>query len=197
MNRLEEPHHSDDSLVHLQDKLDILLRELPSRFTDVITKTREELPNLFIPTYPLVLTHGDLCEMNIMVNPEAGGITGIIDWAEAKVLPFGMSLWGVQNMLGFMDSSGWHYHENSSQLETLFWEVFHRNVGAISSDDQQAIKIAERAGLLLRYGFTWEDGVLERPVSGEDSSIRYLDAFLFHGPSPEIPSSDVIGRDPS
>lgn len=182
-------------MVHLQDKLDILLRELPSRFINVITKAREELPKLFIPTYPLVLTHGDLCEMNILVNPEAGGITGIIDWAEAKVLPFGMSLWGVQSMLGFMDSSGWHYHENASRLEALFWDVFHRNVGTISSDDRHAIKIAERAGLLLRYGFIWEDGVIERPINEQDSSIRYLDAFLFRSPSPEIPSSIVIGRD--
>lgn len=80
----------------------------------------------------------------------------------------------------------WPYYENSPRLETLFWGVFHRHVGAISSDNQQAIKIAERAGLLLRYGFTWEDGVFERPVNKQDFSIRYLDVILFCSPSPEI-----------
>lgn len=178
VSRLGEPHRSEHSSTDLQDKLDILLRRLPSRFHMVISKLREELPTIFVPRYPLVLTHADLCEINIMVNPEKGGITGVVDWAEAKVLPFGMSLWELLNVLGVMNSSGWHYHENSSRLESLFWDTFHRNAGMISNDDKRAMKIAERAGLVLRYGFTWEDGILERPVNEQDSSIRYLDAFL-------------------
>jgi hypothetical protein len=81
-------------------------------------------------------------------------------------------------MLGIMNSSGWHYHENFSRLEDLFWDTFHRHAGKISDDDKSAMKIAERTGLVLRYGFTWEDGIFERPVNEQDSSIRYLDAFL-------------------
>lgn len=180
VNRLVEPHRSDYSLEDLQDKVGILVRQLPSRFTRVISKLHEELPTLFTPDYPLVLSHGDLCEMNIMVNPEEGGITGVIDWAEAKVLPFGMSLWGLRNMLGVMNSMGWHYYENSSRLECLFWDIFHKNVGTVSHHDKCAMRIAERAGLVLRYGFTWEDGAFERPVTERDSSIRYLDAFLHY-----------------
>lgn len=177
-NRLSEPRRSDYSLEDLQEKLGILEQQLPSRFTGVICKVYKELPILFTPTYPLVLSHGDLCEMNVMVDPEIGGITGVIDWAEAKVLPFGMSLWGFQNMLGVMNSTGWHYYENYSRLESLFWDVFYRTVGPVSHHDKRAMKIAERAGLILRYGFTWEDGLVERPVTERDSSIRYLDAFL-------------------
>jgi hypothetical protein len=30
--------------------------------------------------------------MNIHVDPEAGGITGIVDWPDAKVCPFSTSL---------------------------------------------------------------------------------------------------------
>ncbi|PLB47528.1 hypothetical protein P170DRAFT_447484 [Aspergillus steynii IBT 23096] len=159
-------------------RLAVLLRGLPSRFTNAITQILEDLPMIFLPTYPLVLSHADLCEMNIIVNPEAGGINGIIDWADAKVLPFGMSLWGLRNMLGIMDSKGWHYHENAPRLEGLFWETFYQSVGMVFGDGKRAIQVAERAGLLLRYGFTWEDGVVERPVSEQDSSMRYLDAFL-------------------
>ncbi|CRG82986.1 Tudor domain-containing protein 15 [Talaromyces islandicus] len=177
-NRLAESYRSDHSLADLQGKMDLLSRQIPLRFTRVVSKLREELPILFTSTYPLVLNHGDLCEMNIIVNPEIGGITGVIDWAEAKILPFGMSLWGVQNMLGYMNSTGWHYHENSSRLEGLFWDTFYEKLGTISDDDKQAMKTAERVGLVLRYGFTWEDGTRERPVTEQDSSIRYLDAFL-------------------
>lgn len=172
-------YRSEYSSADLQDEFDILLQQFPSRFTSVISKLREELPTMFTPTYPLVLTHTDLCEMIIIVNPDTGNITGIIDWAGAKFLPFGMSLWGLQNMLGIMDSDGWHYHENSSRLEGLFWEIFYSNVGFASADHIRAIKIAERVGLVLRYGFTWEDGVFERPVTEKDSSIRYLDAFFY------------------
>ncbi|KAJ5204285.1 uncharacterized protein N7498_005164, partial [Penicillium cinerascens] len=158
VNRFTEPHRSEHSLADLQNKHDTLLRQLPARFTTVISKLREEVPEIFAPTYPLVLSHADLCEMNIIVDPEVGGINGIVDWAEAKVLPFGMSLWGLQNMLGTMNSSGWHYHENSSQLEALFWDTFHRIAGGLSSKERSTIKTAERVGLILRYGFTWKDG---------------------------------------
>lgn len=48
----------------------------------------------------------------------------------------------------------------------------------ISDEHNRAIEITERVGLVLRYGFTWEDGSFERPVTESDSSIRYLDAFL-------------------
>lgn len=74
-------------------------------------------------------------------------------------------------MLGTMNSTGWHYHSNSSRLETLFWDTFNRHVGRVSDDDNHATKIAERPGL-VRYGFTWENGVMERPVNEQDSSIR-------------------------
>ncbi|KAJ5882722.1 uncharacterized protein N7473_011156 [Penicillium subrubescens] len=178
LNRLSEAHHSEQSLEDLQGKLDILVHGLPSRFTAVISKLREELPAIFAPTYPLALTHADLCEMNLIVDAKLGGINGIVDWAEAKILPFGMSLWGFQNMLGIMNSSGWHYHENSSRLEGIFWDTFHSQVGKISDVEKKAMKIAERTGLVLRYGFTWEDGNVERPANEQDSSIRYLDAFL-------------------
>ncbi|QKX58933.1 uncharacterized protein TRUGW13939_06061 [Talaromyces rugulosus] len=177
-NRLAEPYRTEHSLVDIRDKLDKLSQQLPPRFTSVISNISKELDAIFVPSYPLVLSHGDLCEMNIMVDSEAGGITGIIDWAEAKVLPFGMSLWGVLNMFGFMNCQGWHYHENSSRLESLFWEVFNRNAGEISPNEKRAIKIAERAGLVLRYGFTWDNGVRERPVTERDASFRYLDAFF-------------------
>ena len=58
--------------------------------------------------------------MNLLINPETGNITGIINWAESRVLPFGFALNGLENLLGRMDSEGWHYHDHHRELEALF-----------------------------------------------------------------------------
>ncbi|KAL4812683.1 hypothetical protein BDW67DRAFT_178537 [Aspergillus spinulosporus] len=146
------------------EKLTKLSVNLLQCFGNAIIKVYKEIPLLFAPTYLLVLIHGDLCETNVL--------------AEAKILPFRMLLWGVLNLLGFIDSRGWHYHGNSSELETAFWERSYQDVGEVSSKSQQAIKVAERAGLLLYYGFRWDNGVRERIVTEQDSLFRCLDAFL-------------------
>lgn len=164
-----------------QQKFDLLSRALPFRFTGNLRKVRAELPLLFTSTYPLVLSHDDLCEMNIFVDPNTGHITGIIDWAEARILPFGISLWGFENILGYMDSQGWHYYNNHHKLENLFWQTFEEIVGGISEADRQAIRVARMAGFFLRYGFVWEDGVREIPAKEPDSALRYLDAFCTTG----------------
>jgi hypothetical protein len=110
--------------------------------------------------------------MNILLDPNTGHISGVIDWAEAKILPFGISLWGFQNVLGYMDSKGWHYYRNYHNLETLFWQTFDDIVGEVSETDRHAIRAAGNAGLFLQYGFAWDIGVRERPVNESDSSLR-------------------------
>lgn len=81
--------------------------------------------------------------MNIPVHPNSGHISGIIDWAEAKILPFGTTLWGLENALCFMDSTGWqHYYDNPRHLEALFWRTFHGAVGAISETDKHPVHVA-------------------------------------------------------
>jgi len=164
-----------------QQKFDLISQALPSRFTENLRKVRAELPSLFTSTYPLVLSHDDLCEMNIFVDPYTGHITGIIDWADARILPFGISLWGFENMLGWMDSQGWHYYNNHHKLEDLFWHTFERTVDGVSETDKQAIRVARMPGFFLRYGFVWEDGVREIPAKEPDSAFRYLDAFYTTG----------------
>jgi hypothetical protein len=136
---------------------------------------------LFTSTYPLVLSHDDLCEMNIFVDPNTGHITGIIDWAEARIFLFGISLWGFENMLGYMDSRGWHYYNNHHKLENLFWQTFEETVGGVLETDRQALRVARMAGFFLRYDFVWEDGVREIAAKEPDSALRYLDAFCTTG----------------
>lgn len=115
--------------------------------------------------------------MNIFVDLKTGHITGIIDWADARILPFGISLWGLDNMLVYMDSKGWHYCTNHHELESLFWITFEKAVGGVSEAGMRAILVARMAGFFLRYGFAWEDGVRELPVAKSDSALEYLDAL--------------------
>jgi hypothetical protein len=124
------------------------------------------------------LSHGDLCEMNILVDRPSGELTGVIDWAEARVLPFGFALYGLENMLGFMDSQGWHYYDNAQRLRRLFWDVFRNETGnKISDAGFQMIWTARMAGLLYRYGLIHNGTAILGVVDSENSSLRYLDAF--------------------
>jgi aminoglycoside phosphotransferase (APT) family kinase protein len=47
-----------------------------------------------------VLQHDDLLENNFYVEEATGYITGIVDWANAKVAPYGISLSGLEIVLG-------------------------------------------------------------------------------------------------
>ncbi|EFR03713.1 hypothetical protein MGYG_06710 [Nannizzia gypsea CBS 118893] len=173
-----------ESQEHVSRKLSILSSVLPQRFHTLISSLQADLPQLYSPAYPQVLTYGDLCEMNILVMPETGRISGIVDWAEASILPFGTELWGLENMLGSMGSQGWKHDENRGKLEEEFWRLFW---GTIDVEEREGLKgrlgrtvrVARGIGILLRHGFTWDEGVHERPISAADTnSLRYLDAFL-------------------
>lgn len=181
-HKQSKPSHVIETIhQEYREKLDLLSRVLPSRFKECIDRVTAGLSLLFASTYPLVLTHDDLCEMNIFVDPDTGHLTGIIDWADAKILPFGISLWGLENILGYMDSRGWHYYSNHHELQDLFWQTFQEGAGGLSEADRQAIWVARMAGSFLRYGFVWEDGVREKPVEDPDSALRYLDVFCKTG----------------
>ena len=116
--------------------------------------------------------------MNILINFETGNITGIVDWAEARVLPFGFALWGLENMFGYMDSTGWHYYDNRHELEEHFWQAFWTKTHNTSEGDMQLIRSARMVGLFCRYGFTVEGKTLKGMIVPTDpSSLMYLDAF--------------------
>lgn len=58
--------------------------------------------------------------MNIHVDEETSHITGIVDWADAKMAPFGTSLGGLETILGVQTSSCWLFHPSHEQLRTQF-----------------------------------------------------------------------------
>ena len=170
----------------ISSKLSVLTSTLPPRFTATIIRVHGEIGELFHPRYPQVLTHGDLCAMNILVSPTTGGVTGIIDWAEAEVLPFGLALYGLENLLGNMGPEGWRYFEIRDELEQRFWDQLWDSIAGSRAPPDDGIRhtvtIARQVGVLMQYGFLWEDGTVERAVTEEDKgSLAYLDAFLLTG----------------
>jgi len=153
---------------------------LPIRFAKSMLQLLDEVDTLFSDSYPLVLTHTDLCEMNVLVDPKTGHINGIIDWADTRNQPFGLALWGVENVLGYMDGEGWHYLNDHEQLEKLFWTTFEDEVGTgiITVEMREKIRTARLVGIALRYGFAWDATDDRKPISESHSSFRYLNAFL-------------------
>ncbi|KAI1114263.1 hypothetical protein F5Y14DRAFT_461770 [Nemania sp. NC0429] len=172
------PDEAAALLAEFRDKFDLLHRSLPSRFTSNLDRVRKESPLLFSKALPLVLTHQDLCEMNILIDPETGRITGIIDWADARILPFGFSLWGFENIIGYMNSEGWHYYDNRHELQRIFWDTFRAEAKNLSDDDLCLIQVTRIAGLFCRYRFILDGQVCKGAVDESDvSSFCYLDAF--------------------
>lgn len=116
--------------------------------------------------------------MNIIISSETGHITGIVDWAEAGILPFGFSLWGLENILGYMDSKGWHYYNNSGELENLFWQTFCTEANNTTDNDLHLIRSARMAGLFCRYGLIMDGTALKGVVDQSNTSkLSYLHAF--------------------
>lgn len=164
---------------HYSQILDQLSRALPERFHPKLSEVvRGGLPLLFRPEYPVVLNHGDLLEMNIHVDGESGRITGIVDWADAKVAPFGTSLWGLETILGVQTWSSWIFHPKHEDLRAQFWQTFHDAAGDLSDTDQRAIEVGRLLGLFRAYGFDRHpEKENAAPITEEHFNFVCLEAF--------------------
>ncbi|KAI9049586.1 hypothetical protein LZ554_006612 [Drepanopeziza brunnea f. sp. 'monogermtubi'] len=121
--------------------------ELPPELQAKLEEVRQELPRLFQSSYPMVFQHDDLAVNNIHVDEASGRITGIVDWADAKVCPFGVSLANMEIVLGVQTRDKWHFHHNHRLLRELFWKTFYQETGHISDDDRRSIEVARLFGL--------------------------------------------------
>jgi hypothetical protein len=129
----------------------------------------------------MVLNHDDLLEMNIHVAKRTGRITGIVDWADAKITPFGTSLGGLETILGVQTSSCWLFHPSHDDLRRQFWKTFYGVTGDLSDDDRRAIEVGRVLGLFRTYGFDRrpekENAV---PLDEGDGELVCLEAFCLH-----------------
>ncbi|KAI5920905.1 hypothetical protein F4810DRAFT_702684 [Camillea tinctor] len=142
--------------------LDRLAQSLPTRFQSKLDEVRQGLHLLFRPSYPMVANHTGLLEMNIYVDEQIGGITGIVGWAASEIAPFGTSLGGLETVLGVQTSSCWHFHPLHNTLRAQFWEEFYGDIGHVSDEDRRAIEIARMFGLFQTHGF--EEHELETQI---------------------------------
>jgi hypothetical protein len=161
--------------------MDQLWQDLPERFHAKLEQVRQGLPLLFREDYPLVVNHDDLLEMNIHVDVNTGHITGIVDWAEAHISPFGLSLGGLETIIGVQTSSGWHFHPQEKLLRKHFWHTFHAAAGSLSDKDRQAIEVARLFGLFREHGFDHRPEKLDAAVvKSGDMEFTCLEALCLH-----------------
>ncbi|KAK5651013.1 hypothetical protein OQA88_2100 [Cercophora sp. LCS_1] len=163
------------------DRFKYLANTLPKRFLPVVAEVQATLPALLDGCYPVVLTHSDLNEMNILVDPNSGKITGIVDWPGASIQPFGFALYALENTLGSMTSDGWKWLGDAEDLRDVFWRTFKLETG-LSEPQIRLIKLAEKAGILIRYGTAYDSGfpgMIGVRDPNTEGDFKYLDALLF------------------
>ncbi|CAH0049231.1 unnamed protein product [Clonostachys solani] len=141
---------------------------------------------------PWCFTHGDLVPANIMVNPDTGHLTGLIDWAEGEWLPLGTSLYGLEEVLGQVSSDGktFEYYEDHLYLRARFWNRF--TVLAASSPPvfqprsfMEHVRTGRTLGILLWRGIAFDDGKIDRVVSEDRDELEIFKLRLFLGaPTP-------------
>ena len=137
-----------------------------------------------ILSLPMVLLHRDFGTCNIMDDETSCHLTGVIDWAEAEVCPFGQNLHSLQAFTGALHlKNGWRRYEDYKALQDNFWGTFQDEVGDLSTETINTIKKARVMGLLRSRGFTKRLANMPPAVPiSDDETGRYnmlsLDGFL-------------------
>lgn len=160
-------------------RLESLSKDLPVRFQSTALGILGQLPR--IKALPWVLTHGDITPSNIIVNPATGRLAGFVDWAEAEHLPFGVCLYGLEELLGEMTPTGFRYHRDASDLRDVFWAELCKQISDLRNKHTlEAVRLARDLGVLLWHGIAFDNGAIDRVVQeGRDfEEIYRLDAFL-------------------
>lgn len=157
--------------------LKALQQGLPERFRPTLDYLISKLPGLFNSSWRLVPSHTDLLENNIHVSTETGRIAGICDWKDTTIGPFGVSLGGLETMLGIRSmEESWVYHANQQELRDLFWGAFYKAMGTVSEEQRELIEVARLVGLFLDNGFQWIDDQTKVPASEGHDGLRCLEA---------------------
>lgn len=163
----------------LRNRLVKLSSKLPIQFRHVARTVLTKLHA--VEALPWILTHGDVVPGNIMVNPSSGQFSGMVDWAEAEMLPFGVCLYGLEEFLGHMTRSGFVYHKGADAARSAFWETLMMYIPELNNKSVlEAVLLAKDLGVLLWHGFAFDDGAIDRVVDPErdPTEIQYLETFL-------------------
>ncbi|KAI1457653.1 hypothetical protein F4805DRAFT_168713 [Annulohypoxylon moriforme] len=173
----------------LRWRLELMAKKLPPRFRGIAKSVLLDLSK--IEALPWVLSHGDFLPSNIMVHPKTGNLTGLVDWTEGEFLPFGVGMYGLQELLGEDRDGHFIYYPEAKYLQKLFWAELFSNIPELSRDARRAglIRKAQILGIFLWHGIAFDNGKLDRAVEEgkDDGEIERLDAFLLSrtGPRPQ------------
>ncbi|KAI0188087.1 hypothetical protein F4808DRAFT_454269 [Astrocystis sublimbata] len=118
--------------------IDKLSPTLPDNLCPIIDTVKQDLYILFRPDFPIALY---------------GYISGVVDWYDAFIAPFGLSLGGMEIFLGVQTNKNWHLHPFHLSLRQQFWDTFYSMIGQVSELDRRLIEVARLMGLLRAYGF--------------------------------------------
>ncbi len=169
----------------LRWRLELMATDLPRRFHRIVMSTLADLSD--IESLPWVFSHGDLLPANVMVDPRSGRISGLLDWAEAEYLPFGVGIYGLEELLGEERDGRFVYYPEAKCLRGLFWRELLAAIPGLSRDPRRVIlvKKAQILGILLWHGIAFDDGRLDRVVEEgkDDAEIQRLDTFLLSPPA--------------
>ncbi|KAI9646081.1 hypothetical protein NHQ30_005520 [Ciborinia camelliae] len=165
----------------LRSRLELLCKDLPMRFQPTAKRILQNIPQ--IETLPWVLTHGDIVPSNMIINPHTHHLIGLVDWAEAEPLPFGICFYGLEEILGEVSSNGFHYHPQATYLRKIFWTELTTRIPELKRDHlMKGVRLARDLGILLWHGIAWDDGAINRVVregrDDDDDEIKRLDAFF-------------------
>lgn len=154
---------------------------LPTRFRQSLDYVQSHLPRLFADDWPQVPNHVELLEDNIHVDPETGRITGVCDWPEAEIGPFGMSLGGLETMLGINRvNKGFCYHTKQQYLRKLFHQSLEQamGMGLAPDDSRERMRVATLVGLFLTKGFEYAEDGAKAPAGEGSSDLADLAVIL-------------------
>lgn len=192
-------------------RLEKMRDELPPRFRSVVVDTLAHLHE--IEALPWVLTHGDVVPGNVMVEASSGALRGLLDWAEAEFLPFGVGISSIEELLGeasrAWDSVGpypppgsrFEYYPEAGDLRRLLWNVLEEEIPDLAEGTatREAVERARVMGILLWHGIAFDDGKLDRVVreGRDDEEIQRLDMFLLGTTESRVASGNgVAGKGP-
>ncbi|KAI1115002.1 hypothetical protein F5Y14DRAFT_440776 [Nemania sp. NC0429] len=181
----------------LRSRLESMSASLPLRFRPIASSILSDISK--IEALPWVFTHGDFLAANIMVSPYSGKLTGLLDWAEAEWLPFGVGIYGLEELLGEDDQGGqFVYYPEAKRLRKIFWKQLLLLAPELSRDPKiiPLVMKAQRLGILLWHGIAFDDGSLNRVVEEgkDDREIRRLTLFLSHTSTDSICTSNYEER---
>jgi hypothetical protein len=135
---------------------------------------------------PVVLAHKDFGDFNILVDTDSCHLLGVIDWAEAKLEPFGVNLSAVEKLMTkFHLRNGASRYPDYDTLFDAFWQTLKAETGPdLGNATVDVIRSAMLLGVLLEHGFTSRFANMPQPVPISDDGKKgtykmlELDSFL-------------------